>query len=106
MKTVKITKSMLKDPETLLRKVGAVHDNQAFPGQVYMNQKDYQELRKNLTKAFKKEYPLLLKRKIESSVEMTLLNLGPVNLKRGIEKGYLLVDEDAIEAQIGKKENE
>jgi hypothetical protein len=104
MKTVKITKNMLKNPEVLLRKAGAVHGNQAFPSQVYMNEKDYSELRKNLTKAFKKEYPHTIERRIQASVEMVLLNLGPVNLKKGIEKGYLLVDERAIKEQIEKEQ--
>jgi hypothetical protein len=100
MKTVKITKNMLRDPEALLRKVGAVYEDHAFPSCVYMNESDYSELRKNLTKAFKKEYPHMIERKIQASVEMMLLNLGPVTLKKGIEKGYLLVDDKTIKKKI------
>lgn len=102
MKSVKITKTMLKDPETLLKRAGAVFGNQAFPSQVYMNDKDYSKLKKNLEKAFKKKYPFLVKRKIESSVGMALLNLGPVNLKKGIQEGYILVDDKTIESEIEK----
>jgi hypothetical protein len=100
MKAIKITKNMLKNPAVLLKKVGAVYENDAFPSYVYMNKSDYLKLKKNLIKAFKKEYPHAVKRKIQASVEMILLNLGPVNLKKGIEKGYLLVDDKAINNQI------
>ena len=106
MKSVKITKQMLKNPEVLLKKAGAVHGNQAFPSQVFMNDKDYKKLEKNLKQAFRKQYPFLVQRKIDSSVGMMLLNLGPVNLKNGIQEGYLLVDEHAIEAEIGKANNQ
>lgn len=100
MKTVKITKTMLKDPATLLRKVGATHEKQAFPSHVFMNEKDYQVLKTNLKKQFKKEYPFIKKEKIESSVAFELFNLGPVNLKKGIEKGYVLVNEAGINREI------
>jgi hypothetical protein len=100
MKAIKITKNMLKNPAILLKKAGAVYENHAFPSFVYMNKSDYLELKKNLIKAFKKECPYTIKRKIQASVEIILLNLGPVNLKKGIEKGYLLVDDKAINNQI------
>lgn len=102
MKSVKITKTMLKDPALLLEKVGAVDGNQAYPSHVYMNDKDYRKLEQNLRKALRKEYPYLLKRKIDFSVGMTLLNIGPVNLKKGVQEGYLLVDERSIKKEIEK----
>lgn len=105
MKSVKITK-MLTNPEVLLRKAGAVHGKQAFPSQIYMNDKDHNELRKNLEKAVKKQYPFLVKQKIDTSVGMTFLNLGPVNLKKDIEKGYLLVDNRGIKEKIQKASGE
>jgi hypothetical protein len=105
MKAVKITKSMLKSPETLLEKIGAVYEDLAFPSYVYMNEKDHSELEKNLLRVFKKKFPWKDKKQIKGMVETILLNLAPVSLKKGIQKGYVLVDEKAINEEIEKAKN-
>lgn len=97
MKSVKITKKMLNDPAYLLEKCGAVNGGYAYPSRVYMNDSDYQILAKNLKKQYKKEKPYLSKKHIDLSAGVTLLNLGPVNLKKGIQKGFLLVDDHGIQ---------
>lgn len=99
MRVIKITRSMLKDAETLLTKVGAINGINAYPYHVYMNKKDYIKLTKNVRAAFKKEYPYLVERKVQSSVAMYMLNLGPNELGLGIKEGYLLVDDKAIEQE-------
>lgn len=102
MKTVKITKKMLQDPAYLLEKCGAVSGRNAYPGRVYMSDVDYQILTKNLKKQLKKEKPYLIPRRIDMSVGMILLNLGPVNLKKGIQKGFLLVDDHGIQKDMNE----
>lgn len=106
MRYVKITKRMLKDPETILRKAGAVHGKSAFPSYVYMNKNDYKQLEKNLTAYAKKLFgKSATERKIKFMVGMELLNLGPVVLDKGIEKGYILVNDEAIKESIKNEDN-
>jgi hypothetical protein len=96
LKAFKLTKRMLQDPAVLLTKVGAVKGQNAFPSAVFMNDKDYKTLTSNLKKQLKKEKPYLDKRRIETAVGMMLLNLGPVNLKNGVQQGFVLVDENRV----------
>ena len=106
MRYVKITKRMLKDPETILRKAGAVYKKQAFPSHVYMNKKDYEELEKNLTKYAKSLFGKnATEKRIKFMVGMELLNFGPVVLDKGIEKGYILVNDEAIQERIKNEDN-
>lgn len=102
MKAFKLTKKMLSEPTILLKTVGAVNyrDNQAFPSQVFMNNKDYDVLVKNVRKLFKKENPLIKLEKLEAPVQYHMLNYGPVSLKNGIEQGYVLVDTQAIQEEV------
>lgn len=97
LKSYKLTKKMMKDAEELLGSVGAIDKtkNQAYPYHTYMCPKDYKNLERNVRAAFKKKYPFLAAKKLEFSVGMHLLNLGPVELD-GIREGYILVDESAI----------
>ena len=90
MKILKLTKKHLSDPLALLLNIGAKDDktNQVFPGKVYLNLKDYNVLKKTLTKELKIKLPYLNSRKIKSKVGLTLLNYGPVEVKHGIEQGY------------------
>lgn len=96
MRPVKITQTMLKDVSVLLKKAGAVKGDQAYPSHVFMTEMDFETLRKNLEKTVKKQYPYLDKRRMVTTVGMELLNLGPVTLKKGIQRGYLLVDDLGI----------
>lgn len=102
MKTVKLKKSWLSDPEKLLRAVGAVNDklSRAFPSEVYLSKEDYKVLTQNTAKAFKKKYPFIHKRKLESSIAIHMLNLGPnESLGSAVRPGVALVDEAAIEEE-------
>lgn len=96
MKIIKLKASMLKEPGSLLRQVGAVYKNQAFPSHVYMNPKDYKKLQSNYTRALRKAHPYISPRKLQSSVGMHFLNLGPREDK-GVAPGYLIVDDIEIE---------
>jgi hypothetical protein len=100
MRIVKIKANDLKDAEKLLRKVGAVEENQAFPDCVYLSKEDTATLRKNLMVQAKKQYPYLKKDKIEGIVAMELLNLGPnESLAKVLKKGYAVVDTSRFEAE-------
>ena len=100
VKAYRLTKQMMLDPETLLKKVGASFDYHAFPECVYMNDKDYKQLAKNLRVQYKKDKPYLRARHIAFGVNMTLMNLGPVCMKHGVEPGYILVDEVSLKLKI------
>jgi hypothetical protein len=100
MKAYKLTKQMMMDPQALLAKVGACFDYKAFPELVYMNDKDYKQLTKNLRAQYKKDKPYLGARQIDFGVAMTLMNLGPVSMKHGVEPGYVLVDEASLKLKI------
>lgn len=99
MKTIKITKKMFNSAEELLKSAGAVKGNRAFPYFVYMNPKDYKKLARNVKSAFRKQYPFLNTRKINSSTGMYLLNLGPTEVA-GIKEGYLVIDDKQINNAI------
>ena|ERR1035438_2053342 len=96
MKTVKITKNMLKmHPQDLLIKVGAanVAKKRAYPQHVYFSTEDYRKLRENVRKQARKEYPHATKLGLDSVVGMELLNYGPnESLAEAIRPGYALVD--------------
>lgn len=101
MKTIKLTKKMLKmHPADLLVKLGAVDKEQknAFPSHVYFSKEDYKELRTNLKFLAKKLAPNSPKRFLNYSVNVDLLNYGPnQGLEEAIRPGYALIDEEAIE---------
>lgn len=103
MKTVKVTKNMLKmHPADLLVKLGAVDKEKkfAFPGCVYFSKEDYKELRKNLKNRALVEFPHASTRGIASVVGMELLNYGPnETLAEALRPGYALVDEEGIEKE-------
>ncbi len=103
MKTVKVTKKMLKlHPQDLLIKLGAanVEKRRAYPQHVYFSKADYKELRANVQKMAKKEYPYSSKKGLDYAVGMTLLDLGPnETLAEAIKPGYAVVDFDSIKAE-------
>jgi len=111
MKAFKLNKKMMSDPVALLRAVGAVSDEMklAFPSQVFMNKKDYAKLRKNVEKNFKKEIIEFGKNKsdqFEYAVGLYMLNYAPVELEKGIQSGYVLVDNHKIQEEIGAQNGE
>jgi hypothetical protein len=101
MRVVKITKTMMKDPETLLIKIGAVVGRNGYPNHVFMNSKDYEVLKRNVKNNIKKSSRNISKMKVEYYAGLIMLNLGPRSLKNGVQKGYLLVDDAAIEREKG-----
>ena len=108
MKAVKLTKKMLRmHPADLLLELGAVNmpKTQAYPSCVYMSKADYKELRQNLVKSAKKQYPYATKNRLDSSVNMELLNYGPSeSLQDAIKPGYVLLDVDSINTQCRDSE--
>lgn len=101
MKAFKLTKSMMQDPQTLLEKVGAINSRtkEAYPQYVYIGAKDYKKLNQNVRKAFKNKYSYLKNLKKESldfDIGLHMLNLAPVEIDKGIEKGYVIVDTASI----------
>ena len=98
MKVVKLRQSDLKKPvEDLLRKLGAVKGKLAFPNCVYMNTNDYKVLTRNMVLHVKKAYPNLRKNKVDYTVGMIMLNLGPnTSLGDAIKPGYVLIDEEGL----------
>lgn len=108
MKAFKLNKKMMSDPVALLRAVGAVNKElgTAFPSQVFMNKKDYSKLKNNVEKMFKKEIQELggtRSKQYEFSVGLYMLNYAPVKLEKGIQPGYVLVDNHAIQKEIEVK---
>jgi spore germination protein GerM len=107
MKAVKLKKAWLKDAETLLRAVGAVHGKRAFPSEVYLSKEDYKVLKQNTAKAFKKKYPFILAKKLDFSIGMHLLNLGPnESLGSALKPGVALVDEVRIQEEVALNDEE
>ncbi len=85
-----------KDPEDLLYWADLVDKeaNQAYPGRIYISKKDYVELKRKYKKALRKKYPYISPRKLESSVEMHFLNLGPnQSLETVLKPGYAVIYE-------------
>lgn len=104
MKAVKIKKTDLnKGSYDLLVKLGAFDDEigAAFPSNVYMAKEDYDYLRKATQKLFKKQYSYMPNRGIAAATEWDLLGYGPnQSLQAAIRPGYVLIDWDAIHAEI------
>jgi hypothetical protein len=100
MKTVKLTKKMLKmHPADLLIRLGAVNleAKLAFPQHVYMAKEDYKKLTENLKTYAKKMNPNSIKRIIDYSVGADMLNYGPnQTLEDAIRPGYVLIDAEGI----------
>jgi hypothetical protein len=95
MTEIKIRKSWLRDPTLLLKKLGAVKGNQAYPSDVYISARDYEFMRTSLRKVGKKQR--LGGRRLDMAVEMELLNYGPnQSLKNAIRQGFALVDTKTI----------
>ena len=101
MKAEKLKLTELKDLPKLYKRLGAItKDNrQAFVSYVYISPKAEQYLMKVTRQAFKKEYPYISKRALDSSVGMYLLNLSPRCLK-GLPDNLVIVDDEGIEEEL------
>lgn len=96
IKTLKLNKKHLSDPIKLLIDIGAKDEkkNQVFPEKVFMNLKDYNVMKKMLAQRVKKGSPYLTSKKVNELVGLHLLNFGPVEVKRGVEQGYVIYIQD------------
>lgn len=96
MKIIKLKKTDYTNLEALLTRAGLVNlqEKTAFPNNIFVNEDTYKKIKAELKKLYKKENPLLSKKRIEYSVEMHLLNLGPSVVLNGGKKlpnGYAIV---------------
>lgn len=106
MKTIKLTKKMLKmHPADLLIKLNLVNKEKTivYPQHVYFSKEDYKELRGNLMAYAKKQVPFSTKRLLDCTVGVDLLNYGPnESLADAIKPGYAIIDEEAIKNEREK----
>ena len=102
-KVVKLNKKDLqKTPEALLRKLKVVDEKakKAFPEHVFLSLKDYDTLKSNLRKRYRKEKPYLRKKNLDFAVGIHLLGFGPNTTIGGVIKpGYAIVDMDGVKDQ-------
>jgi hypothetical protein len=98
MKIIKLNKTDYSNMEALLKRAGLVDESAktAEPDRLVVNEATYNDIKRAVTKAYKKEFPYLSKSKIEYSVGGYLLNLGPKVLKKtdggaNLKKGYAIV---------------
>lgn len=105
MRTVKLTKKMMQSLGHMHKKLESTDGKDAFPQHLYVNTKTANMIKKELTKAFRKEHPYLRNsNKIAFSVGVQILNLGPVEISgNGLKDGYVLVDDIAIANEIKNK---
>jgi len=91
IQTIKLKKSEYANLPALLKRAGLVKDNQAYPSNLFVSKQTYKRIKSAITAQFKKEYPHTRQERLKVSVGMTLLNLGPVVIDKGIEMGYAVV---------------
>jgi len=101
MKVYKWNK-MYVDPVKLLRKTGAVHENQAYPSYVFVSPKRYKEMRKETLRVVKEEIGKSSTRRINYYVGLHMLNFGPVEVK-GLPDNIVLVDDLSIKREVELK---
>lgn len=101
MKVYKWNK-MYVDPVKLLRKTGAVHENQAYPSYVFVSPKRYKEMKKETFRVVKAEIGISSAKRINYHVGLHMLNFGPVELK-GLPDNIVLVDDLSIKREVELK---
>jgi hypothetical protein len=105
LKTYKINKRDYTNFEYLLKRVGAVHNDQGFPSHVYWSKADLNKSRAAIKASYKKEFPYMTSKALDYQVGMLMLNLSPSEVAgNGLKPGYMLVDERAIKDE--KRSNE
>lgn len=79
MKIIKLKKTDYTNLEALLTRAGLVNaeEKTAFPNNIFVNENTYKKIKTELKRLHRKENPLLSRKRIEYSVEIHLLNLGP-----------------------------
>lgn len=99
MKVVKIKKAWLRDCITLLRELDLVKGDRCFPDGLYLSKEDYTTLKSHTKKAFKKDYPHISARGLDSSVSLHWLNYGPnEGLGNVIKPGYAVITKCVVMA--------
>lgn len=103
MKVFKFKAAYYRDLAKLLKEVGAVVKNQAYPEYTLVSKVDYKKIEKATKAAFIKEYPYLKfsKKALATSVAMHLLNLGPA-VSEAIKPGTILVIDSMIDFRSKK----
>jgi len=101
MRVYKIKRAEFKNIGSMLKRIGATIDNQAYPQFTYVSKKTYSKMQRIIGLEFKKEYPGISDRKLELAVGMHLLNWGPVECE-GILTDMILVDNFAVERKNAK----
>jgi hypothetical protein len=91
------------DPVKLLKKVGAVHENQAYPSYVFVSPKRYKEMKKEIIRVVKEEIGKSSTRRINYYVGLHMLNFGPVEVK-GLPDNIVLVDDLSIKREVELKQ--
>lgn len=95
IKIIKLKKTDYKNLDSFYRRIGAVDGNKALVDKVFWSEADYKKLKSELTKEFRKQYSYLRKDKIDSSVGMYLLNLGPSqSVEKVLKPGWALFIDD------------
>lgn len=93
MEQYKLKPKDYKDPINLLTSVGVIKNNIAFPERVFVGAETAKKMRKELVKSFKKVYPSITKRALDSAVALHWLNYGPnESLDKGIKLGYAIFE--------------
>lgn len=94
MRLLKLKKQHYKNLELLLQDAGLVVGNQAYPSNLHISLVTQKKINKEIKAAFKKQYPGISKRKLDSVTGMHFLNLGPSTiLQEAIKPGYAIIEE-------------
>lgn len=94
LKVMKLRKSDYANLESLLKRAGLVDEgsSRAYPENLFVSKQDAKKFIREISRAFKKEYPYLSQKKIKTAVGMYWLNLGPSEaLVEAVKPGYALV---------------
>lgn len=89
LKELKLKKEHYTNLEKLLDDAGLVRIREAQPGRIFINKKDLDKMRKELTKAYTKRYPYLAIKKIKTAVALYMLNLSPAE-NNAVKDGYAI----------------
>lgn len=94
MKVYKFKKKYYSDLTLLYRDLGLIHENSVDPSKVHCSKVDIRIIKREIRNAYRKVYPGINKRKLESIIAMYMLNLGPSELiSESIKPGYIIVQD-------------
>lgn len=92
MKAYKFKRKYYSDLTLLYKDLGLIHENSVDPSKVHCSKADIKIIERELRKAYRKEYPGITKKKLDSAVAMYMLNLGPSErISESIKPGYIIV---------------